>query len=310
MMTRQDFQDIARFGASGYPAPVTSNMSSRALPFAVVGLSLVFFWALVAYAINGGGNLTDPADILTQGAQATAEGDSFHVSVGVTGGMSDPGSGMNVPLDGVTVEGDVDVAAESAHVTFAVPGLFGLSGEAIVIGPDTYLMTSMTGDKWVHTASDQAGGDDSGSHEPPTDSEIGDKVNEFLATEGVTAETLDETACGDDTCYHVQVTVSSEALLQHYLDSAAGGSGDSGPMSLFGVGTGMDPADLLRGPLVVDLLIQQNGLWLRSVSAGADAGGPNATTFTVNFSNWNQSVDISAPPADQITEEGDFSLFQ
>ena len=77
-------------------------------------------------------------------------------------------------------------------------------------------------------------------------------------------------------------------------------------MSLFGVGTGMDPADLLRGPLVVDLLFQQNGLWLRSVSAGADVGGPNATTFTVAFSNWNQSVDISAPPADQVTEEGDY----
>ena len=157
-------------------------------------------------------------------------------------------------------------------------------------------------------ASDQTDGSEDGSHEPPTDSEIADKVNEFLATEGVTAETLDEAPCGDDTCYHVQVTVSSEALLQHYLDSMGDGMGDNGDMSLFGVGTGMDPADLLRGPLVVDLLFQQNGLWLRSVSAGADVGGPNATTFTVAFSNWNQSVDISAPPADQVTEEGDFNF--
>ena len=68
----------------------------------------------------------------------------------------------------------------------------------------------------------------SGSHEPPTDSEIADKVTEFLATEGVTAETLDEAPCGDDTCYHVQVTVSSEALLQHYLDSMGDGMGDGG----------------------------------------------------------------------------------
>ena len=124
----------------------------------------------------------------------------------------------------------------------------------------------------------------------------------------MTAETLDEAACGDDTCYHVQVTVSSETLLQHYLDSVGDGMGEGGGMSLFGVGTGMDPADLLQGPLVVDLLFQQNGLWLRSVSAGADAGGPNATTFTVAFSNWNQSVDISAPPADQVIEEGDVPM--
>jgi hypothetical protein len=307
MMTRQDFRDIARFGGSGYPAPVTSNMSSRALPFAVVGLSLVFFWVLAAYAISGG-NLTDPAEIITQGAQATAEGDSFHVSVNVTGGMSDPGSGMNVPLDGVTVEGDVDVAAESAHVTFAVPGMFGLSGEAIVIGPDTYLLTSMTGDKWVHMASDQGNGSDEPSMEPPDAAEIADKVNEFLATEGVTAETLDEEACGDDTCYHVQVTVPAAVLLQHQMDGMGDG-GDSGFFGQLGLGQ-MNPEDLLNGPLVVDLLFQQNGLWLRSVSAGTDAGNAGAMTFTLNFSNWNQSVDISAPPEDQVTEEGDFSLFQ
>ena len=283
-------------------------MSSRALPFAVVGISLVFFWVLAFSALTGGGTLTDPADILTQGAQATANGDSFHVAMDVAGGPADPGSGMTMSLDGVTVEGDVDVPAESGHVTFELPGMFGLSGEAIVIGPDTYVLTTLTGDKWVHMSSDQGNEGDQGSHEPPTDSDIADKVTEFLATDGVTAETLDEAPCGDDTCYHVQVTVSSEALLQHYVDSMGDGMGDNGGMSLFGVGTGMDPADLLQGPLVVDLLFQQNGLWLRSVSAGADAGGPNATTLTVTFSNWNQSVDISAPPADQVIEEGDVPM--
>lgn len=298
---------MARLGWSGYPSPVTSNMSSRALPFAVVGLSLVFFWVLAAYAMAGGGNLTDPADILTQGAQATANGDSFHVAVDVAGGPADSGSGMNVSLDGVSVEGDVDVPAASGHVTFELPGMFGLSGEAIVIGPDTWVLTGLTGDKWVHMSSDQ--GDEGGQDgDAPTADEIADKVNEFLATEGVTAETLDEAPCGDDTCYHVQVTVSSEALLQHYLDSAGDGMGGGGDMSIFGAGMGLDPADLLRGPLVVDLLFQQNGLWLRQVSAGADAGGPNATTVTVTFSNWNQSVDISAPPADQVTEEGNFQF--
>ena len=49
---------------------------------------------------------------------------------------------MNVSLDGVTVEGDVDVPAASAHVTFELPGMFGLSGEAIVIGSDTWVLTS------------------------------------------------------------------------------------------------------------------------------------------------------------------------
>ena len=64
-------------------------MSSRALPIAVVGFSLVFFWAWVWFAFAGGGTLTDPAEILTQGAQATADADSFHVSVTVEGTVTD-----------------------------------------------------------------------------------------------------------------------------------------------------------------------------------------------------------------------------
>ena len=239
---------MARLGWTGYPAPVTSNMSSRALPFAVVGISLVFFWVLAVYAISGGGTLTDPADILTQGAQATANGDTVRTCRWASPvGPASPGSGMDISLDGVTVEGDVDVPAASAHMTFELPGMFGLSGEAIVIGSDTWVLTGLTGDKWIHMASDQTDGSEDGSHEPPTDSEIADKVNEFLATDGVAAETLDEAPCGDDTCYHVVVTVSSEALLQHYLDSMGDGTGQGGNMDIFGVGTGMDPADLLRG---------------------------------------------------------------
>jgi len=297
---------MARIGRSGYPDRVTSNMSSRALPIAVVGFSLVFFWALAWFAFAGGGTLTDPADILTQGAQATANGDSFHLSVSASGGSgAESGMGMGMSLDGVTVDGDVDVANKSAHVAFELPGMFGLSGEAIVIGPDTYVLTSLTGDKWVHMTSDQTDGDQSG-HEPPTADEIATKVDEFLATEGVTAEKLDDAPCGNDTCYHVQVTVSSETLLQHYLDNMGSG-GDMGILGQLGMGQ-MDPADLLRGPLVVDLLFQQNGLWLRGVSVGAEAGGLQGTSLTVVFSNWNQSVNISAPPADQVTEEGDLPI--
>lgn len=298
---------MARIGRTGYPDRVTSNMSSRALPIAVVGFSLVFFWALAWFAFAGGGTLTDPADILTQGAQATANGDSFHLAMNASGGSSaQSGMGMGMSLDGVTVDGDVDVTNKAAHVTFELPGMFGVSGEAIVIGSDTWVLTTLTGDKWVHMSSDQGDGTDQGSHEPPTADEIATKVDEFLATEGVTADKLDDVQCGDDTCYHVQVTVSSETLLQHYLDSMGNG-GDTGILGELGMGQ-MDPADLFRGPLVVDLLFQQNGLWLRGMTAGAEAGGLQGTTITVAFSNWNQSVDISAPPADQVTEEGDFPM--
>jgi len=125
-------------------------MRSRALPIAVIAFVVVFLTAVVWYAVAGGASLTDPAEILTRGAEATSEADSFHVEVTVAGTVEDPDTGSSMPLDGVSVTGDVDVANEAAHVTFAVPFLLGLSGEAIILGEDMYLMSSLTGDKWVH----------------------------------------------------------------------------------------------------------------------------------------------------------------
>jgi hypothetical protein len=273
-------------------------MSSRALPVAVIGVSLVFFWALAWFAFAGGGTLTDPADILTQGAQATSTADSLSMSLTVEGTFTDPETGTQMPLDGVTVSGDVDIAGEAAHLTFVVPSLFGLSGEAIVIGEDLYLLTSLTGDKWIHTPAESDGPP---AAEKPTPDEIAEKVAEFLATEGVTVEKLTDEACGDGTCYHVRVTVSPEAMAAHHGDMPA-----MGDIEMFG---GMFPEDAFAGPMVVDMLFQHDGLWLRQVSTAAASDGSGAFAMSVALSNYNDSFDISAPPADQVTEEGEFPLF-
>ncbi|HKZ75719.1 MAG TPA: hypothetical protein VJ259_03555 [Actinomycetota bacterium] len=273
-------------------------MSSRALPFAVIGLSFVFFWALVVNAMSGG-TLTDPAEILTRGAEATAEADSFAFAATFGGGITDPMTGtQDVPLDGVELSGEVDVAGEAAHVTFAFPALFGLSGEAIVIGSDTYLLTSLTGDKWVHSTSEPMP-----EESPAPDAgEIADKVAELLATEGVTLHKLDDTACGNDTCYQLRLTIPAEVLAEH------GGMPDMGDL---GGGMGdLLPEDLFGGPMVLDLQFQHDGLWLRQVATGADAGEDGAFTVSVDFRDYNADFDISAPPADQVTEEGEFPLFQ
>ena len=279
---------------------MVTNMSSRALPIAVIGFSVVFFWALAFFAFAGSGSLTDPAEILTQGAQATAEADSFHVALSVNGTLTDPESGKATSLDGVSVEGDVDVAGQAAHVTFALPMLFGMSGEAIVIGQDTYVLSSMTGDKWVHV---QGKKDEEPARETPDPEEIADKVSAFLATEGVTAEKLADEACGDDTCYRLRVTVSAEAIAAQH-----GEMPDFGDMG--GSFGGLMPEHAFAGPLVVDMLFQHDGLWLRQVSTSAAEEGSGDLTLNLALSHYNESLDISAPPADQVTEQGDFPLFQ
>lgn len=276
-------------------------MRSRALPIAVIGFVVVFLTAVVWYAVAGGAALTDPAEILTRGAEATSEADSFHVALTANGSVTDPETGSSMPLDGVSVEGDIDVSGEAAHVTFAVPFLLGLGGEAIVLGEDLYLLSSLSGNKWIHMPV-------SSGHEPspvPTATlnpeQIADKIAEFLATEGVSAETLADEPCGDATCYHVRLDISAEALAAH-----------PGAMPDMGEYASLVPESTFTGPLVVDVLFDYSGLWLREVStsfAGEGAAETEQVRFTVTFSDYNASFDISAPPADEVTEEGEFPLF-
>jgi hypothetical protein len=285
---------------SRYAALVTTNLSSRALPLVVVGFSLVFFWALVWFAIAGGGNLTDPTEILTQGAQATAQADSFHLSLAGEGSVEDRDSGDPVSLDGVSVEGDVDVAGDAAQVSFALPMLFGMSGEAIVIGEDMYLLSPMAGDHWLHLTSTSDEGEEPAG-EPPTDEEIAAKVEELLTTDGVGIAKLADQPCGDDTCYHLQLSISAEAMAAH----GEGMPDMGGEMS--GMGDLM-PNPKFSGPAVVDLLFQQNGLWLRSVTVASD-GKSGDVSMTLDLSEYNTAFDITAPPADQVIEAEDFPLF-
>jgi hypothetical protein len=260
---------------------------------------MLFFWAWVWFAVAGGGTLTDPAEILTEGAQATADAESFHFALTVEGSMTDADSGAPVQLDGMTVSGDLDMAADAAHVTFSLPMLFGMQGEAILIGQDVYLLTAMAGDQWLHFMStDEA---EAPTEDPPTDEEIAAKVDELLATEGVSLTMLADQACGDDTCYHLQLSVSAEAMAAHH--------GDMPDLTGLEVLGSQMPVPELGGDAVLDLLFQQDGLWLREVSVASQSeAGEGLVRF--EMSDFNTGFDIGAPPADQVIEGEDFPLFQ
>ena len=124
----------------------------------------------------------------------------------VEGTVVDADTGDPVPLDGVSVDGDVDIAGEAAQVTFSLPMLFGMAGEVIVIGEDLYLLPPMAGDQWLHLPASPEEKRPIPPSEPPTDQEIADKVTEFVTTDGVGVSLLADQACGDDTCYHLQVS--------------------------------------------------------------------------------------------------------
>jgi hypothetical protein len=159
----------------------------------------------------------------------------------------------------------------------------------------------MAGDQWLHFTDTPEG--DEPTHEPPTDEEIAAKVEEFLATEGVSLSKLADQPCGDDTCYHLQLSISAEAIAAHdgEMPDVGGVGGDQ-------LG-GLVPQPEFTGPAVVDLLFQQDGLWLREVSMTSE-GDNGEAVMRFELSDYNTAFDVNAPPADQVIEGEDFPLFQ
>jgi hypothetical protein len=291
-MERGTIGTWAGSATAGYAAPVTTSLRSRQFPILFIVLASIAFWALVFFAGVRGALLTDPVDILTEGLTATTEADSFHLEATFGGSVTEPETGMDVPLDGVTLGGDVDIAGEAAHLTFAFPAMLGLSGEVIAIGSDSWVKTSMTGEDWIHSVTPEG---EEPMGEPPTADEIAAKIEELAALDGVVLEKLADEPCGEDACYHVRLTVPAEVLAEH----EGMGDGALGPMM---------PPGAFGGPLVIDLLFEQDDLWLREASTGIAAEDMGDVTFAVAFSAFNESVDISAPPPDQVIEEGDVPI--
>jgi len=277
---------------------VTTALRSRSLLLVAVALSAAALLAAVVFVVVGGTALTDPAEILTRGAQATREAESFHASVTFDGAVTDPDTGTSVPLNGVTFDGDVDATGKAAHITFAVPFLLGLSGEAIVIGEDVYVKSSLSGEKWIHMPASSELGPSPGPTATLAPEEIADKIAEFLATEGVSAEKLADDECGDEACYHVRITISAEAFAAHRDDMPEMGEYGS-----------LLPEGAFAGPMVVDLLFDRSDLWLRQMSTSFAAEGTEEVSVTVTLSDYNASFEISPPPSDEITDEGEFPLF-
>lgn len=234
--------------------------------------------AFALAACTGAPAITDPKEIITQGIEATTALKSFHMSLAVDGTFSVP-EGGSFPLNGTTLDGDFDLETKAGRLTFGVPAFLGLTGEVIVIGSDTYVKTSMTGEAWSKSTSDSDALSDAMDPEAALA-----EVRAFLDKEGVEAEKLDDVECGERTCYAVRLTIPSALLAD---------AGDE---------VDMDPTETLGESLVVDLRFDREGLWLTEISTGVDSETVGAFNATLTFSAFDEAVTVSPPPADQVTE--------
>jgi LppX_LprAFG lipoprotein len=231
--------------------------------------------------------ITDPAEIITQGLDATAKLNSFHVSLKLDGDFTVPDGGGTFNLDSTSLEADVDIPAKNVRAHMAVPAFLGLTADVVVIGPDLWIKTSMTGTKWSHQTNDLMGSPSpSASADPQV---VIDQVKEALEKDGVVTKKLADVACGDRQCYQVSVKVPS-ALMS-----------DAGAVASF------DPSSVFGDAVEINLLFDREKLWLTAVSTGIDNATVGKITATLTFSKFDEAVTFSPPPSPDVTE-GEFTV--
>lgn len=224
--------------------------------------------------------LTDPNAIISQGMKATSQTTSFHIDVQVTGTVNLQQTGGTFNLNGTTAAGDFDVSKKLAHLTFSAPGMLGLTGDVIQIGNDSYVKTSLTGTTYTKSTSTAAEGVQTNPDE------LFKQVTSFLDKEGVETAKLADVDCGDGKCYAVTLTI---------------------PSSLLGVpGTtdGIDVGQFLADGLKLNLQFDRSTLRLTSVSTDIDAGDVGSFGLSLTVSKYNEGVQVSPPPSDQVTTDG------
>jgi hypothetical protein len=242
---------------------------------------------LLAVVVAGCGTsapaITDPDEIITQGMKATGEATSFHLDVQVTGSVNVQQTGGTFNLEGTTGAGDFDLTNDLARLTFSAPGILGLTGEVIQVGTDSYVKTSLTGTQYMKSTTTDTGVD------TDPDQLLG-QVSGFLDKEGVETAKLDDVDCGDAKCYAVTLTVPTSLMADA------------------GAGSGVDLGQFLGDALVLNLQFDRNTLRLTRLSTDVDAGEVGTFGLAMTLSKYNEAVQVSPPPADQVTEGQGFGL--
>jgi hypothetical protein len=226
-----------------------------------------------------GPQLTDPQEILTRSVQGLADAKTVHIKADIGGQLQlnlGQGSGSSLDLKGTTGEGDLDLVASKARISLKTPLLFGLTADAIAVDNALYLRTSMTGTRYTRTGGSAAG---SGGASLDPKQAIAALRTQLDALPKPPVKLGDEQVDGHD-CYHVQVGMPAAAL-----------AATLGPLGL--PTTGMTDGTL-------DVWAAKDTLRPAKVRIRAGSTGTVTLDLTLTLSAYDQTVNISAPPADQV----------
>jgi hypothetical protein len=221
--------------------------------------------------------LTDPKEILVKSVASLATVRTATIKGTFSGSVNATGTGA-FDLSSVKLDLAVDVPAKKTRVTVDAPTIMGTNLDLIVADGNLYL-------KVLGPMAGLLGGDATGKY---LKTAVGDTVPDE-ATDPTKAieelrkgidqlpkapEKLADERCGDQDCYHVRLAMTADEL----GELAEGAT---------------------MGSLSVDLFSRKNDLRPAKISFAMDLGAQGNVGGTFDFT-YDQGVNISAPPADQI----------
>jgi hypothetical protein len=116
-------------------------------------------------------------------------------------------------------------------------------------------------------------------------------LTDLLARPEIDPVKAEDVACGNTTCYRVEITLSPD-------DLAALGAGDLEAPT--GLPIPIPLPDLANATVDLTVLVAQDTTRLAGITANSDLGADGAAAVDLTFSKWDEAVTISPPPPDQV----------
>jgi len=208
------------------------------------------------------------------------------------------GTGAAAPVDlsGSTANADLDLQNGKLHAAFSVPSLFNLAGD-VIVADALYVKTTLTGPKYRSTPLE-------GQRQQPLKG-----LTDLLARSDLQPTKGADAPCAGGTCYTLTLTLKPGDL----APVASGGGGAPAPSGV-PVPSGLPVPGALPVPIqlpdvaasTVDLTlhIDQATNRISDATAIVDMGDTGDLTLKGTFTKWNEPVQVTAPPADQVEPAG------
>ena len=265
-------------------------------------LALMAVTAIVFAGACGGNSgtptpppITDPSEVITKSVAVVPAVKSLHLKLEVSGkvntgaltGGSSGGLGLsgNFDLSGTTVEGDVDVTKVATDLKFAVPGVLGLTGEAIVVDGNLYYKTSLTGDKFTQSKLSDTVPVSIPSPGALASADITSGIaslRKSLDDAGAKATLLPDDQVNGKDAYHVSISVPVDKINAMLAQS------------------GSATAGLTLDSASVDYWAYKDSLLPAKISIVGSAGTLGNLSLTLTLTDYGKSVTVTAPAASDI----------